>query len=160
MPTVLGYDQHQFIGGTTLKNNKTTQRLLDATREIWEGYLKHPFVRGIADGSLEIQKFRFYLLQDYVYLFDYAKVFAQGVVKSRDPEVMRMFASSVANILGGEMNIHRGYMKRLGITEEDAERVKPSLPNSSYTAYMRAVAAEEGPAEIMAAVLSCALSYM
>ena len=92
MPTVLGYDQHQFIGGTTLKNNKTTQRLLDATREIWEGYLKHPFVRGIADGSLEIQKFRFYLLQDYVYLFDYAKVFAQGVVKSRDPEVMRMFA--------------------------------------------------------------------
>ncbi len=95
------------------------------------------FVRGIADGSLEIQKFRFYLLQDYVYLFDYAKVFAQGVVKSRDPEVMRMFASSVANILGGEMNIHRGYMKRLGITEEDAERVKPSLPNSSYTAYMR-----------------------
>lgn len=91
MPTVLGYDQHQFIGGTTLKNNKTTQRLLDATREIWEGYLKHPFVRGIADGSLEIQKFRFYLLQDYVYLFDYAKVFAQGVVKSRDPEVMRMF---------------------------------------------------------------------
>ena len=57
------------------------------------------------------------------------------------------------------MNIHRGYMKRLGITEEDAERVKPSLPNSSYTAYMRAVAAEEGPAEIMAAVLSCALSY-
>ena len=116
MPTVLGYNQHQFIGGTTLKNNKTTQRLLDATREIWEGYLKHPFVRGIADGSLEIQKFRFYLLQDYVYLFDYAKVFAQGVVKSRDPEVMRMFASSVANILGGEMNILRGYMKRLGIT--------------------------------------------
>ena len=159
MPTVLGYDQHQFIGGTTLKNNKTTQRLLDATREIWEGYLKHPFVRGIADGSLEIQKFRFYLLQDYVYLFDYAKVFAQGVVKSRDSEVMRMFATSVANILSGEMNIHRGYMKRLGITEEDAERVKPSLPNSSYTAYMRAVAAEEGPAEIMAAVLSCALSY-
>ena len=48
---------------------------------------------------------------------------------------------------------------RLGITEEDAERVKPSLNNESYTSYMRAVAAEEGPAEIMAAVLSCALSY-
>ncbi len=59
----------------------------------------------------------------------------------------------MANILGGEMNIHRGYMHRLGITEEDAERVKPSLNNKSYTSYMRAVAAEEGPAEIMAAVL-------
>lgn len=140
-------------------NNKTTERLLAATQDIWEGYLNHPFVHGIADGSLDIQKFRFYLLQDYVYLFDYAKVFAQGVVKSRDPEIMRVFATSVANILGGEMNIHRGYMNRLGITEAEAERVKPSLNNESYTSYMRAVAAEEGPAEIMAAVLSCALSY-
>ena len=157
-PSVLGHKNKPFIGGTTL-NNTTTERLLKATQEIWEGYLKHPFVRGIADGSLAIQKFRFYLLQDYVYLFDYAKVFAQGVVKSRDPEIMRVFAGYVAAILGGEMEIHRGYMKRLDISEEDAARMQPSLSNSSYTAYMRAVAAEEGPAEIMAAVLSCALSY-
>ena len=116
-------------------------------------------MQGIADGSLDVNKFRFYLLQDYLYLFDYAKVFAQGVVKSREPEVMRTFASYVESILGGEMNVHRGYMKRLGITEEQAETVTPSLSNLSYTAYMRAVAAEEGPAEIMAAVLSCALSY-
>lgn len=142
-----------------MKNNQTTERLLDASREIWEGYLSHPFVRGIADGSLAVNKFRFFLLQDYLYLFDYAKVFAQGVVKSREPEVMRVFSSYVASILNGEMEIHRGYMARLGITEEQAEAVQPSLSNLSYTAYMRAVAAEEGPAEIMAAVLSCAISY-
>lgn len=142
-----------------MKNNQTTERLLDASHEIWEGYLSHPFVRGIADGSLAVNKFRFYLLQDYLYLFDYAKVFAQGVVKSREPEVMRVFSSYVASILNGEMEIHRGYMARLGITEEQAEAVQPSLSNLSYTAYMRAVAAEEGPAEIMAAVLSCAISY-
>ena len=142
-----------------MKNNQTTERLLAASRTIWKGYLAHPFVQGIADGSLAVDKFRFYLLQDYLYLFDYAKVFAQGVVKSREPEVMRTFAGYVESILGGEMNVHRGYMKRLGITEEQAETVKPSLSNLSYTAYMRAVAAEEGPAEIMAAVLSCALSY-
>ena len=142
-----------------MKNNQTTERLLDASREIWEGYLSHPFVRGLADGSLAVNKFRFYLLQDYLYLFDYAKVFAQGVVKSREPEVMRVFSSYVASILNGEMEIHRGYMTRLGITEEQAEAVQPSLSNLSYTAYMRAVAAEEGPAEIMAAVLSCAISY-
>ena len=142
-----------------MKNNQTTERLLDASREIWEGYLSHPFVRGLADGSLAVNKFRFYLLQDYLYLFDYAKVFAQGVVKSREPEVMRVFSSYVASILNGEMEIHRDYMARLGITEEQAEAVQPSLSNLSYTAYMRAVAAEEGPAEIMAAVLSCAISY-
>lgn len=142
-----------------MNNNHTTERLLDASRGIWEGYLAHPFVRGLADGSLAVNKFHFYLLQDYLYLFDYAKVFAQGVVKSREPEVMRVFSSYVASILNGEMEIHRGYMARLGITEAQAEAVQPSLSNLSYTAYMRAVAAEEGPAEIMAAVLSCAISY-
>lgn len=133
--------------------------MLEAAKDIWAEYLTHPFVLGLADGSLDAEKFRFYLLQDYLYLFDYAKVFAQGVVKARDPEVMRAFASYVGSILNGEMDIHKGYMARLGITEEQAVQVKPSLANQSYTAYMRAVAAEEGPAEIMAAVLSCAISY-
>lgn len=149
----------KFIGGTTLKYNNITEKLLAASEDIWRGYLTQPFVRGLADGSLAVEKFRFYLLQDYVYLFDYAKVFAQGVVKSREPDVMCIFASYVASILNGEMEIHRGYMKRLGISSEEAERTRPSLSNQSYTAYMRAVAAEEGPAEIMAAVLSCAISY-
>ena len=99
--------------------------MLDASREIWAGYLNHPFVRGIADGSLAVNKFRFYLLQDYLYLFDYAKVFAQGVVKSREPEIMRTYASYVASILNGEMEIHRGYMARLGITETQASLLSP-----------------------------------
>ena len=133
--------------------------MLAASADIWEGYLRHPFVVGLADGSLDVEKFKFYLLQDYVYLFDYAKVFAQGVIKSREPEVMRAFASYVGSILNGEMDIHKGYMARLGISEPEAAHVKPSLKNQSYTAYMRAVAAEEGPAEILAAVLSCPTSY-
>ena len=133
--------------------------MLEAAKDIWAEYLTHPFVLGLADGSLDAEKFRFYLLQDYLYLFDYSKVFAQGVVKAREPEVMRAFASYVESILNGEMDIHKSYMARLGISEEQAVQVKPSLANQSYTAYMRAVAAEEGPAEIMAAVLSCAISY-
>ena len=148
-----------FIGGTTLKNNAVTGRMLDAARDIWEGYTRHPFVLGLADGSLETKKFQFYLLQDYLYLFDYARVFAAGVVKARSPEIMRLFAGYVDNILNGEMDIHKGYMARLGISEKQAEQEKPALKNQSYTAYMRAVAAEEGPAEILAAVLSCAISY-
>lgn len=139
--------------------NKTTERLLAASRGIWEGYHRHPFVRGIADGSLDVKKFRFYLVQDYLYLFDYARVFAMGVVKARGPEAMRAFASYVHQILDGEMNIHKAYMERLDISRDEAEHAQPALANLSYTAYMRAVAAEEGAAEIAAAILSCALSY-
>ena len=137
----------------------TTERLLACTGELWEAYPEHPFVRGIADGSLDQEKFRYYMIQDYLYLIDYARVFALGVAKSQDTETMRLFAAYVHQILDGEMDIHRGYMKRLGIRLSDAESAGYALDNRSYTAYMLRIAYDEGPAEIAAAILSCALSY-
>lgn len=138
---------------------KTTQRLLDASKEIWEGYHAHPFVRGIADGTLDREKFQYYMVQDYLYLIDYAKVFTLGVAKVRDTEAMRLFAGYVSQILDGEMDIHKGYMQRLGISLDEAEQAPAALDTLSYTSYMLRVAYEEGPGEIAAAILSCALSY-
>ena len=138
---------------------KTTQRLYEAAHPIWEQCYDHPFVQGIGDGSLDLEKFQWFLLQDYLYLFDYARVFAYGVVKARDPELMRTFSANVDAILGGEMKVHRAYMARLGITEEQVFAVQPALSNLSYTHYMLACAAAGGPAEIIAAILSCSWSY-
>ena len=136
-----------------------TERFLAASWDLWGAYLEHPFVRGIADGSLDEKKFRYYMVQDYLYLVEYARVFALGVAKARDMESMRLFAGYVGQILDGEMDIHRGYMKRLGIALEDAESAALALDNRSYTSYMLNIAYTEGPAAIMAAILSCALSY-
>ena len=134
-------------------------RLRQAAAPIWEECLRHPFVTGIGDGTLGVEKFQYFMLQDYLYLFDYARVFALGVVKARDPKLMRTFAENVNAILGGEMNIHRAYMTRLGITEEQVFSVKPALDNLSYTHYMLSVAEAGGPAEIVASILACSWSY-
>lgn len=134
-------------------------RLHDAATPVWEACLRHPFVTGIGDGTLDMEKFRYFMLQDYLYLFDYARVFAQGVVKARDPELMRVFAANVDAILGGEMKIHRAYMKRLDITEEQVFSIKPALANLSYTNYMLSVAQTGGPMEIVASILACSWSY-
>ena len=93
---------------------KLTEILYEDVKDIWDGYLKHPFVSGIGDGSLSIERFRFYMLQDYLYLYDYARVYALGIVKSREPEMMQFFSQLVNDTLNGEMDIHRGYMARLG----------------------------------------------
>ena len=134
-------------------------RLHDAAAPVWEACLRHPFVTGIGDGTLDMEKFRYFMLQDYLYLFDYARVFALGVVKARDPELMRVFAANVDAILGGEMKIHRAYMKRLDITEEQVFSIKPALANLSYTNYMLSVAQTGGPMEIVASILACSWSY-
>ena len=142
-----------------MMNFSVTDRLHEAAAPVWEKCLNHPFVKGIGDGTLDVEKFKFFMLQDYLYLFDYAKVFALGVVKARDPELMRTFAKNVDAVLGGEMNIHRAYMKRLGISEEQVFAVQPSLDNLSYTNYMLSVANTGTTAEIAASILACSWSY-
>lgn len=136
-----------------------SQRLREAARPIWDRCLTHPFVTGIGDGTLPVEKFQYFMLQDYLYLFDYARVFALGVVKARDAALMRTFARNVDAILGGEMNIHRAYMERLGISEEQVLAVKPALDNLSYTHYMLSAAERGGPMEITASILACSWSY-
>ena len=138
---------------------RVSERLIKESSDIWKSYDKHPFVTGMADGSLDVEKFRYYMIQDYLYLFDYARVFALGTAKAADPESMEIFAGYVHQILHGEMEIHRGYMKRLGITEEQAAETPMSVATRSYTSYMLNVAWTEGPAEIAASILACAVSY-
>ena len=136
-----------------------TQRLRQSADDIWQQYFTHPFVTGIGDGSLSLERFRFFLLQDYLYLYDYAKVFALGLLKSDAPEEMRFFSQNVDAVLNGEMNTHRAYMKRLGISDEQAASVQMSLTNRAYTRYMLSVGYAGGTPEVLSAILACSWSY-
>jgi len=136
-----------------------SERLYQAAQPVWKECLEHPFVKGIGDGSLPVEQFRYYLLQDYLYLFDYARVFALGIVKSHDPKLMQFFSKNVDNILNGEMKIHRSYMERLGITEDHVFQVKPALKNAAYTNYMLSVSHAGGLAEVLVSILACSWSY-
>lgn len=136
-----------------------SNRLLQRAAPIWAGYHTHPFVKGIGDGTLNVDRFRYFLIQDYLYLFEYAKVFALGVIKAKEPAHMRRFAKSVEATLNGEMTIHRAYMKRLGISEREAESARPALANVSYTNYMLSVGFSGDVAAIAAAILACSWSY-
>ena len=136
-----------------------TDMLHEAAAPVWEKCLSHPFVTGIGDGTLDVEKFKFFMLQDYLYLFDYAKVFALGVVKARDPELMRTFAKNVDAVLGGEMNIHRAYMKRLGITEEQVFSVQFAQDTPTYELYTLSVAVSRHAAVPVASILACSWSY-
>lgn len=138
---------------------KFTDSLHESAKEIWSGFHSHPFVRRIGDGTLDIEKFKFFMIQDYLYLLEYAKVFALGVVKAERECDMLRFAKSVEATLNGEMKIHRAYMKRLGVTEQQLNDCKMSLANVSYTKYMLSIAFEGDIADIAAAILACSWSY-
>ena len=136
----------------------TTERLLDGSKDIWEMYNVHPFVLGIQNGDLDREKFRFYIVQDYVYLQDYARTFAVGTAKATNPRTAALFSKYV-NMLNGEMDVHEGYLGKFNVTKEELYTTPAALDNLSYTSYMLRIAYEWGEAEVMAAILSCALSY-
>ena len=68
------------------------RRLRTAADMVWEDGYNQPFLRELGAGTLAQERFAFYLLQDYRYLADYAKVHALALTKTRDPEVMRFMA--------------------------------------------------------------------
>lgn len=127
--------------------------------KVWEDGYNHPFVQEIGKGTLDKQKFQFYLLQDYQYLLQYAKVFALAAVKAEDEDMMIRLTGIQHSILSEEMNIHRQYMSQFGVSREQILSVKPSLFNRTYTANMLAVGQTGDLAEILATVFPCAWTY-
>jgi thiaminase/transcriptional activator TenA len=135
-------------------------RSLKAKAEkFWEAGYTHPFVQELGRGSLDKETFKFYLLQDYLYLLQYAKVFAVAAIKSDTEELMTRFSTLQYFILANEMDLHRAYMADFGITREEMLSVKSSLYNSAYTANMLALGQTGNLAEVLAAVFPCAWTY-
>ncbi len=129
-------------------------------RSIWGDCISHPFVQGIGHGTLERDKFRFYIIQDYLFLLEYAKVFALGVIKACDEALMREFSNAIQDILNNEMSIHNHYIRELQITPKELQNARPTLANQSYTSYMLAEGFKGSIKEVTAAVLSCGWSYL
>ncbi len=138
---------------------KFSERLHNELQPIWRKNHAHPFVKGIGDGTLDKEKFRFFMVQDYLYLMDYAKLFAIGVVKAKDVETMGRFARLLDGTLNEEMALHREYAKKFGVAEEEFESASPSPTTLAYTHYMLHVGQNGTLADLVAAILPCMWSY-
>ena len=124
-----------------------------------EAMMRHPFVMGIGDGSLSEDRFRHFMTQDYLYLIDYARCLAMGAVKAPDLETMGWFASAVDHILNTEMELHRAYCARLGITSEELETTEHAPTTYSYTSYLLRVAQIGSFGELIASLVPCMWGY-
>ncbi|RKU38229.1 thiaminase II [Candidatus Poribacteria bacterium] len=141
------------------QTEKFTDELRRAAAPIWEADLKHPFVRGIADGTLPTEKFKFYLIQDYLFLLDYSRVFAHGVIKAHDEATMAMFAELLNETLNTEMDLHRGYCEKFGISAAEMEAAPIAPTTHAYTRHILNVAEAGTLAELVAGVLPCQWGY-
>lgn len=136
-----------------------TDYLFEGSRDIWEAYLEHPFLIELAKGNLDKEKFKDYLIQDYLYLKEYAKVFCMAVVKCKTLKEMRTFYDGVDGIINDETATHITYLKDFGVDIETLENYEYHMTNESYTSYMKGIAMTGSVQEIAATILPCTWSY-
>jgi thiaminase/transcriptional activator TenA len=137
----------------------TSQRLRDASSETWEACFAHPFVQAIGRGDLEEEAFRRFLVQDYLFLIDYARALAFASARASELEAQTWFAKLLHATLDVEMDMHRRLCRDWGIAPSDLERAQPLPTTVGYTSFLvrTAVAADIG--DLAASLLPCQWGY-
>ena len=132
-----------------------SDRLYRLARPVWEAQHSHPFVRSIGDGTLEVEKLKFWVRQDYLFLIDYARLLALAVARAPDLPVMRRFADLVHATLNVEMDLHRSYAAEFGISTAELEAEEKAPTTRGYTDFLLRVASLDEFSELIAALLPC-----
>ena len=126
---------------------------------IRQAILGHPFVTGVGDGTLDVEKFKHYVLQDYVYLIDYSRVLAMAAARAQDLDTMSWFARLLDETLNVEMDLHRSYCAEFGITTVELETTVPAPTTVAYTSYLLSVAHQGSFPEMVASLVPCQWGY-
>src|SRR5918999_1696839 len=117
-----------------------TDRLWASIDGIFRQILDHPFMRGLTDGSLDHDVFRFYVVQDALYLRDYARALAICGAKASEEETIKMLCEHAAGAIAVERQLHEAFFEDFGLTEDDVAATPMAPTNLAYTSYLLAVA--------------------
>lgn len=136
-----------------------SRQLQSAAEPIWAAQFTHPFVVGLGNGTLPERKFKYYILQDALFLNDLAQVFAIAAEKAPDTDSATRFAALAEETLVVERSLHETYGARWKLTRKDMSRVPMSPTNYAYTRHMLQVAQDGSALDAAVVALPCAWIY-
>ena len=130
-------------------------RLWEENSDLAATALSHPFVRGLADGSLPQQTFAGYVAQDTFFLESFARAYALALAGSPDRATLDAFADLLSGVRE-ELELHAAYASQLGV---DLSVVESSAATLAYTDFLLATAALGGVGATCAAMTPCMRLY-
>jgi thiaminase/transcriptional activator TenA len=144
-------------GGTSsMKFSEYLRHKADAS---WQASFEHPFVTGIQDGTLPLECFKHYVLNDSYYLSIFAKVQALGASRAHDLHTTSRMAAHAQGTYEAELALHRDFSSRLGITDAEKASFLPAPTCYAYTTHLLTVGYTGTLGEIIAAILPCYWLY-
>jgi thiaminase/transcriptional activator TenA len=125
----------------------------------WSRYIRHPFVLALGEGVLPAEKFRNFLVQDYLFLVQYARAYVLLAYKLDKPEDMRAALATANVLLTGEMPLHVRYCAGCGLSEAQMRAAPASLEMIAYTRYVLELGQAGDALDLMVALAPCIAGY-
>jgi thiaminase/transcriptional activator TenA len=138
---------------------KFSAQLRNRTGRIWRAIDAHPFLRELHAGTLPMNRFTYFILQDYVYLLDFAQVLCQGGAKSPDLETLELFCRHALGAVEVERSFHASFGKTLGLSRRQLDAIAKGPITQAYIGHLQSVARGGSLGEVVAAVLPCYWIY-
>jgi thiaminase/transcriptional activator TenA len=135
------------------------ERLKSEASAEWRAYTEHPFTAGLADGTLPEGAFRHYLVQDYLFLIEFARAYALAVYKSIHLADMREAASGLSAILDVEMDLHVKLCAGWGLSPHDLEQAPSAAETLAYTRYVLDAGMRGDLLSLKVALAPCVIGY-
>ena len=132
-----------------------SSELWQANQDLAQACLEHPFVQGIANGTLERQKFAYYVGQDAFFLEAFARAYSIVAAKSPDWEGFSIFHNLAGGVLE-ELRLHEAYA---AAWEVNLRSVKPQPATRRYTDFLLATAWSSDVGLTSAAMSPCMRLY-
>lgn len=136
------------------------KKVVDDSMDIWNQCLNHPFLQEMATGTLPEEKMKVYMIQDSLYLRDYARMYAAAIYNSHTIHDIQLYYMLLGFVTEGESVTRLNYLKKFGLTDEDIDKMSPLPENKAYTSHMLKYAEKGEIPEILMAVLPCLFSYV
>lgn len=124
-------------------------------RDLAARALAHPFVCGLADGTLAREIFAGYIAQDAFFLEAFARTYAVTLARSPDTATLLTLADLLAGVRD-ELGLHTAYAARWGI---DMSLIEPAPATLAYTEFLLATGATASVGMVCAAMTPCLRLY-
>lgn len=129
--------------------------LWSANQDLARANLQHPFVQGLADGSLARERFAYYVSQDAFFLKAFARGYVIAGAKAPDWEgfcALHLLAKGVLD----ELKLHTVYAADWGV---DVDDVKPAAATRHYTDFLLTTAWSHDTGLTVVALTPCMRLY-
>ncbi|MBE8723082.1 thiaminase II [Sphingobacterium pedocola] len=136
---------------------KWTNLAWDNITPLYQNILDMPFIRELQQGTLPLEKFQFYMLQDARYLEHFGRVLAFLGSKCQDNAQALDFFDFGKNALIVEKALHESYFQDFGLTVQQHIPIEPVCHH--YIHFLKSTAAFDSLEVAMAAVLPCFWIY-